>query len=107
MIPEPLPTPFSEEWIRKLELGERVLAPESAERKMRAHAAESTPEQFAALHGPNTLVFGFPRYIFRDPELDAWVQEVGSILRDPDRLDSCMRRHLSAEDYERARSDME
>lgn len=88
---------------------EPVAASEEMERKVGSLRGPEplTAEAWAAKHGPNTLVFSYRRYTFRDPDLQVWVQEVGAILRDPERLDACMQKHLTPEEYRLARETME
>ena len=63
--------------------GERP--PADAEREMRARAAfpyrEQAPADYANLHAGDMIGFIYDEYAYDDPELDAWLVELGAILR--------------------------
>lgn len=68
---------------RNTEAAERP--PADAEREMRARAAfpyrESSPGEYAEAHGEDMIGFIYDEYRYDDPELDAWLVELGAILR--------------------------
>lgn len=75
---------------------ELPLAPDALE----AHAKEvfptdMDPEIFAARDGYGWLDFSFNDYRYRDAGLDQWIHTVGAIIRDPEALEACQRKHLS------------
>lgn len=59
--------------------------PADAEREMRAAASfpyrEASPGEYADVHGEDMIGFTYDEYCYDDPELDAWLVELGSILR--------------------------
>lgn len=72
------------------------LATEEMEARVRrTFPLDTPPEVFAARDGHGWLDFPFDRYRYRDARLQAWLREVGAILRDPERLAACRARHLS------------
>jgi hypothetical protein len=42
---------------------------------------EMSPEEYAARHSHTWLSFSFDEYRFANPDLDAWIQRLGDILR--------------------------
>jgi hypothetical protein len=56
-----------------------------AERETRARLAfpyrEQAPAEYAAAHGEDMIGFIYDEYAYDDPELDAWLRELGAILR--------------------------
>ncbi len=56
-----------------------------AERQLRARAAfpyrEQSPGDYADLHAGNMIGFTYDEYAYDDAELDAWLVELGAILR--------------------------
>ena len=59
--------------------------PADAERETRARMAfpfrELSPEAYAAQHGDAMIGFIYDEYSYDDPELDAWLAELGAVLR--------------------------
>jgi len=60
-------------------------SPADAEREMRARASfpyrEVSPGEYAEAHGADMIGFIYDEYRYDDPELDAWLVELGAILR--------------------------
>ena len=42
-----------------------------------------TPEAYVAEHGPAMIGFTYDEEVYADPDLDAWLLEVGRLLREP------------------------
>ncbi len=42
----------------------------------------TTPAGYVDLHGPSMIAFTFDDERYADPELDAWILEVGRLLRE-------------------------
>lgn len=63
--------------------GERPLADEERQRLARAAFpyGEVSPAEYAAAHGADMPGFTYDDYAYDDPELDAWLRELGAILR--------------------------
>lgn len=63
----------------------RERPPADAERERRALAAfpyeELSPAEYAAAHGAEMPGFTYDDYAYEDPRLDAWLRELGAILR--------------------------
>jgi hypothetical protein len=75
---------------------QRPLATEVMENHVRnVFPIDMDPEIFAARDGYGWLNFTFNDYNYRDAELDAWIHKVGSIIRDPEQLAACQRKHLN------------
>lgn len=75
---------------------ERPLAPEETERRVKeTFPIEMDPEEFAARDGYGWLDFPFARFRYRDTALDRWIQEVGTILREPAKLQACQAKYLT------------
>jgi len=59
--------------------------PADAEREMRARAAfpyrDESPAAYADAHGADMIGFIYDEYAYDDPELEAWLVELGAILR--------------------------
>lgn len=59
--------------------------PADAEREVRARTAfpyrEESPQAYADAHGADMIGFIYDEYAYADPELDAWLVELGAILR--------------------------
>lgn len=76
---------------------ERRWASEETEARVKdTFPIDMAPEEFAARDGYGWLDFPFARYRFRDAALDQWIQEVGAILRQPDKLRECQAKYLTA-----------
>lgn len=87
---------------------ERPMASEETEGRVReTFPIEQSPEEFAARDGYGWLDFPFARFRFRDPRLDAWIQEVGDILRAPDKLRECQAKYLNAAEMQLIRKYMQ
>lgn len=60
-------------------------APAEADRETRARLAfpyrEQSPADYADAHGDDMIGFIYDEYAYDDPELDAWLVELGAILR--------------------------
>lgn len=67
----------------RLAAGDRP--PADAEREARASAlfpwTTETPAQYAALHGAAMIGFTYDAYTYADPGLEAWLRELGELLR--------------------------
>lgn len=75
---------------------DRPWASEETEGRVReTFPVDMSPEEFAARDGYGWLDFPFARYRFRDEALDRWIQEVGAILRQPDKLRECQAKYLT------------
>lgn len=63
--------------------------PADAEREARARAAfpylHESPAAYAARHGADMGGYTYDAYAYADPALDAWLLELGAILRGGDR----------------------
>ncbi len=61
--------------------------PADAERERRAREhfpyRSETPDAYAARHAPAMIGYTYDAYTYADPELDAWLVELGQILRRP------------------------
>lgn len=59
--------------------------PADAEREARAHAhfpyLSESPAAYAARHAEAMIGYTYDAYAYADPELDAWLVELGQILR--------------------------
>lgn len=78
------------------EMSERRWASDETEARVKdTFPIDMPPEEFAARDGYGWLDFPFARYRFRDATLDQWIQEVGEILRHPDKLRECQAKYLS------------
>jgi hypothetical protein len=59
--------------------------PADAERETRARGAfpyrELSPREYAQRHGADMIGFIYDEYAYDDPELDAWLVELGAELR--------------------------
>jgi hypothetical protein len=60
--------------------------PADAERELRARSAfpyrDAAPAEYADRHGTDMVGYTYDEYAYADPELDAWLLELGRILRD-------------------------
>jgi len=75
---------------------DRPWASEETEGRVReTFPTDMSPEEFAARDGYGWLDFPFARYRFRDEALDRWIQEVGAILRQPDKLREYQAKYLT------------
>lgn len=75
---------------------QRPLATEAMETHVqKVFPIDMDPEIFAARDGYGWLNFTFNDYSYRDPALEAWIHKVGSIIRDPEQLAACQRKHLN------------
>lgn len=64
--------------------GERPRASGGREALARRHFPyrDQTPQQYADAHGADMIGFIYDEESYADPELDAWVVELGGILRE-------------------------
>lgn len=60
-------------------------------------------EEFVAVDGLGWMDFRFKNYRYQDPQLDAWIQEVGAILASPVQVEACRQKYLSEEQRSRLR----
>lgn len=75
---------------------ERPLASEETEGRVKdTFPIDMAPEEFAARDGYGWLDFPFARFSYRDQALDQWIQQVGEILRQPDKLRECQAKYLT------------
>lgn len=75
---------------------ERPLASEETEGRVKdTFPIDMAPEEFAARDGYGWLDFPFARFRYRDQALDQWIQQVGEILRQPDKLRECQAKYLT------------
>ena len=75
---------------------ERPLASEETEGRIKdTFPIDMAPEEFAARDGYGWLDFPFARFRYRDQALDQWIQQVGEILRQPDKLRECQAKYLT------------
>jgi hypothetical protein len=58
-------------------------------------------DEYAARHAADMACFSCDEFTYEDATLDAWIQRLGAILRDPQLLDECRKRFLTRK--ERAR----
>ena len=84
---------------------ERPLAYPSREEDARRMFLGLTPEEYAARWSHTILCFSFDNYSYRDPKLDAWIQEFAAIMRTPGRVDECRQKYLSPEEMAAIASD--
>jgi hypothetical protein len=67
-------------------VAERGREPADPEQEARATTsfpwASQTPAEYAARHGSAMIGYTFDDYRYADPRLDAWLVELGRILRD-------------------------
>lgn len=56
------------------------------------------PEEYAARHGHDWLLFSYHLYRYRDAKLGAWVRRVGELLENPDELERWRERLLSPDE---------
>lgn len=76
---------------------DRPFAPEETEARVKeTFTITVPPEEFAGRDGDGWLDFPFARYRYRDAELDSWVQSVGQILANPEKLRECQKKYLSS-----------
>lgn len=80
--------------------------------EMEAHVkevfpTETDPEVFAAKDGAGWLDFTFNDYRFHDETLDKWIHAVGTIIRDPAKLEEVQRKYLSTLDQIQMKKYME
>jgi hypothetical protein len=65
---------------------------------IRSFMAEcSSPEEYAAIHGRNFLLFSFGTFDLPDPEADRWAKRLKDTLVSPDLLADCEDRFLSGD----------
>jgi hypothetical protein len=84
---------------------ERSLAsPEREEWARALFPLTMTPEEYAARHGAEWVCFSFDDYRYRDERLDVWVQQLGSILFTPGRLNACQEAILTPEELRTVRA---
>lgn len=57
-----------------------------------------SPAEHAARHAHEWAFFSLDEYSYSDPALDAWIQELGRILRSPDAIDEARRRYLTPDE---------
>ncbi len=75
---------------------QRPLAPEETElRVSETFPVDMAPEEFAGRDGYGWMDFPVARYRYRDERLDAWIQQVSVILRDPAALRECQAKYLT------------
>ena len=75
---------------------ERPLASEESEARIKdTFPLTVSPEEFAARDGHGWLDFPFSRNRYRDAELDVWVQRVGEILANPEKLREYRNKYLT------------
>lgn len=80
------------------------IADERAEQTIRKMMAEcADPDEFAARHGRNILVFSYGLEKFRDPDLERYAHRVWEIIKPGGSLDECEERFLTGEDLAQAR----
>lgn len=67
----------------RLAAGDRP--PADTEREARASAhfpwTTETPEEYAARHGKDMIGYTYDAYTYADPALEAWLCELGQLLR--------------------------
>lgn len=77
---------------------ERPAAQQRSEEAVARMMSEGlSADEYAAKHGRFILVFGYGLDRFNDPEVDAWVQRLYQIIRDPDLLAECEDRYLGSD----------
>lgn len=82
----------------------RPLATEELEdNAKRIFPIEISAEEFVAIDGLGWMEFRFKNYRYQDPQLDAWIQEVGAILASPPRVEACRQKYLTEEQRSRLR----
>ncbi len=95
---------FSEHFANPDNPNERRLASEKVDENMRKRMAGGiSPEEYAAKHGRNILVFSYGNYKFRDSEVETWTQRLAELLRNPGLMEDCEEKYLSGEELEKAR----
>jgi len=69
---------------RRAAVAERPQADEERESRARRHFPyrEMTPAAYAAGHGEAMTGYTYDAYRYLDPELEAWLMELGRILRE-------------------------
>ena len=64
--------------------------------------SEGTPEEYAARHGRQTMLFSLHKPPLPDPEAQTWAARYAEILQSPELLAECEDRYLSGEELAQA-----
>ena len=82
----------------------RPLARENSEQNVRRlMSGGGTPEEYAAKHGRNILMYSYGHYSFRDPAVERWAHRLGELLSKPELIDEYEEQFLTGLELEEAR----